>query len=46
MTLPRAVRPIPVKLVSVSKGNSPGAELMAGAILQFHTPCLGSSPCV
>ena len=37
--LPRAVRAIPVKLVSVSKGNSPGAELMAGAFLAHPSPC-------
>ncbi|CAL5220528.1 g2560 [Coccomyxa viridis] len=26
----RAVRPVPLKIISVSKGNSPGAETMAG----------------
>ena len=29
---PAAVRAVPIKLISVAKGNSPGAALMAGTI--------------
>lgn len=29
----RAVRPVPLKVFSVSKSNSPGAEMMAGVLV-------------
>ena len=29
----RAVRPVPLKIISVSKSKSPGAEMMAGVLI-------------